>query len=374
MNICFLVDDMGEGGISTVILSLSKEISTLGHQVHIISLCDIVKYDIEANVKLHIASSYKDFKKNKWYNFKHKAKLAQSVVSIIAQQGIEFDLFVSHKFFTTQVVKIAKLPNLYHCIHIDCLGVDRYIYQEMRTPKILIPIKKIISKIVYKLTYQDQKLIAVSQNAANNIKKCGAKPKSVRAIYNPFDIDRIRQLSDSYLPDEVDYIVHVGRLAFQKNQSLLIKAYHQAKFKQKLILLGQVDNDAYLSEIQTLIEQLGLTEKVIIKPFNTNPYPWIKHAKLLVLSSHYEGFGMVLVEALALNTMVVSTDCLSGPAEILTNDLASFLSPVGDVEALASNMLRAIQHPVDIDNRYTDRFQASQIAQAYIELIHHSTK
>jgi glycosyltransferase involved in cell wall biosynthesis len=116
------------------------------------------------------------------------------------------------------------------------------------------------------------------------------------------------------------------------------------------------------------VEELGLQDKVIFKGFNSNPFPYIKNAKALVLSSDFEGFGMVLVEALVLGTPIVSTDCPSGPNEILVDELKPFLSPVGDSEALAKNIKKMVSQPIKITEIYTDRFNAEVSARQYLSL------
>ena len=109
--------------------------------------------------------------------------------------------------------------------------------------------------------------------------------------------------------------------------------------------------------------------------FNKNPYAWMKHAKLLVLSSDYEGFGMVLVEALALNTPVVSTDCHHGPNEILTDDLEQWLLvPTNEPELLAQALDKNLSQKHQVDNAsILKELDASKIAQHYISVMENRT-
>ena len=97
----------------------------------------------------------------------------------------------------------------------------------------------------------------------------------------------------------------------------------------------------------SLIDQLGLHDRVVLPGFVTDPYPWFRSADLFVLSSRWEGFGNVIVEALECGVPVVSTNCLSGPAEILENGRYGKLVPVQDIEAIADAIVNSLAEPHD---------------------------
>ena len=89
---------------------------------------------------------------------------------------------------------------------------------------------------------------------------------------------------------------------------------------------------------------------------------------MFVLSSDHEGLANVLVESLILNTMVVSTNCPFGPSEVLTGKLSDFLSPIGDVEALSTNIVKALNNPIEITEDLIEKFDAKTIAKQYLSL------
>lgn len=188
------------------------------------------------------------------------------------------------------------------------------------------------------------------------------------STYSAFNFSEIRKeasLLNKNIPKE-PYILHVGRYELEhKRQDLLLQAYAKLDTDCKLVLLGDgKDRD----EIKNLIHSLGLNNKVLLAGFDANPYNWMKHAKLFVMSSDYEGFGMVLAEALALNTPVVSTDCQSGPSEILVDELGIFLTPVGDVESLSNTMKKSLEQYPEISEKYISRFDADNIVKQYLSL------
>lgn len=117
------------------------------------------------------------------------------------------------------------------------------------------------------------------------------------------------------------------------------------------------------------IKTKGLEQRVILKDFTSNPYPYIKNSKGLVLSSRLEGLPTVLIEALALGVPVASTDCPTGPKEILTDELAEFLSPVDDVNALANNLRKLVEHPPKITAQHIAKFSKEVNLPKYLSLL-----
>ena len=170
-------------------------------------------------------------------------------------------------------------------------------------------------------------------------------------IYNPFNFERIIKLS----MDEKDlteqqkelmkekYIVAVSRLDMvQKDYGTLIKAFKLLKergVKEKLYIVGDGPGR---DEIQSLINKNNLFEEVKLIGQTKNPYIWMKNSELFVHSSNYEGLPTVLIEALILNKVVVSSDCPTGPKEILKNGECGFLYEIGDYKKLEEQLYRVL--------------------------------
>jgi glycosyltransferase involved in cell wall biosynthesis len=139
-------------------------------------------------------------------------------------------------------------------------------------------------------------------------------------------------------------IVAVGRLKGQKDFPTLLRAFAALKRPARLIILGEgPDREA----LERLRSELGLTDSVDLPGFTDNPYAWMRAADLFVLSSRYEGSPNVLVEAMAVGTPVVATDCPSGPRVLLRDGELGPLVPVGDSDALAAAMDRVLAAPPD---------------------------
>lgn len=167
-------------------------------------------------------------------------------------------------------------------------------------------------------------------------------------IYNQFNFMNIRELSlQSHAENKLlnqEFILSSGRLIeSQKDFTSLIKAYHRVKNNfqrnEKLYIIGDGPDR---SNLQTLIQELGLSNEVFLLGFQKNPFIWIKHAQCFVLSSKHEGLPSVLIEAMILNIPVVATDCPDGPSEILLQGRAGALVEVSNVEAIASAINRVL--------------------------------
>ena len=164
-------------------------------------------------------------------------------------------------------------------------------------------------------------------------------------------------------------ILSVGRLKRVKNHALLLHAFARLeRADARLMLVGDGELEA---ELRGLVADLGISDRVIFAGFHPDPTPFYRTADLFVLSSDNEGFGNVIVEALACGTPVVSTDCPSGPSEILSGGKYGTLVPVGDVSALSSGIERALGATYDPDllrARPRD-FAPEKAAKAYLDLL-----
>ena len=163
-------------------------------------------------------------------------------------------------------------------------------------------------------------------------------------------------------------IVTIGSMKAQKNHPLLLRAF--ARLNQPNARLMFVGDGKGRDALLSLAHVLGIADRVILAGFHTDPTPFYLTADVFALSSDYEGFGNVIVEAMACGTPVVSTDCPSGPAEILENGRWGLLTPVGDAQALAETMNNALNTTWDAERlrkRAAD-FAPAVAARKYLNL------
>lgn len=172
-------------------------------------------------------------------------------------------------------------------------------------------------------------------------------------IYNPFDIEKIRELSQdlSEIIEEKkellkdNYIISVGRLDnYSKDYYTLLKGFKGAKERgitEKLYILGEGEERKL---IESWIIELNLKNDVILLGKYRNPYPWIKNANLFVHSSRFEGLPTVLIESLICGVPVISSDCPTGPKEILLNGEIGKLYTIGDYKTLSNEICMLVKN------------------------------
>lgn len=231
--------------------------------------------------------------------------------------------------------RLARVPEIWVSVHNDLR------FEQASKKSSLARLESVAIKLACSLA---TRVIAVSQGVAEFLYAAGhAQRGAVVVIHNPIYHDGIDKLAKAGLPDAIaalvepnqTYLVAAGRLEYQKGFDLLVEAYRASGLKHrgvKLIILGEGSERALLSE---QVNRTDLSSCVYLPGFVDNPYSVFQKAHGFVLSSRWEGFGNVLVEALACGTPVAAFDCPSGPAEVLGNTPGCFLVPPEDTEAFA---------------------------------------
>ena len=218
-------------------------------------------------------------------------------------------------------------------------------------------------------------IVAVSNGVADALtNELKIDRNKITTIYNPiFSEDLIKRSQELILHPWINktappLILGVGRLDPQKDFKTLIHAFKQVLEKKdcNLIILGEGE---LRPELEKLIKSLNLDDNVQLPGFVDNPYAWMSHADLFVLSSIREGFGNVIVEAMACGTPIVSTDCPSGPSEILEKGLWGDLVPPGNADLLAQAIINTVDNPIqkDITTR-AKFFSADKAVNHYLDI------
>ncbi|WP_366554943.1 glycosyltransferase [Aquibaculum sediminis] len=226
-------------------------------------------------------------------------------------------------------------------------------------------------------------LIAVSEGIRQEILDAtdmdGAK---VHTIHNPVVDETILEQAAAPVPHPwledpaVPVIVTVGKINPQKDHKTLLRAFSlvlEQRDARLIVVGGTRDNEAsltYRKEVEEEAQFLGLSDKVHFAGHKNNPFAYVRPASLFVLSSLWEGFGNVLVEAMACGCQVVSTDCVSGPREILDGGRYGALVPVGEPARMAEAILAALQErraPEELTDR-ASAFSVEGVAERNLAL------
>lgn len=201
--------------------------------------------------------------------------------------------------------------------------------------------------LIRKFYPKADRIIAVSSGIKEDlIKNFNVPEKKIAIIYNPIDINNIRMLSEEHVDhpwfqERIPIIVSVGRLTRQKGFPYLLRAFSilRKSFYCRLLIIG--DGEERESLIK-MAEDSGYRGDIEFIGFQKNPFKYMAKASIFVLSSIFEGFGNVIVEAMVLGLPVISTDCPSGPSEIITDGENGLLVPVGDEYALSEAILEVL--------------------------------
>lgn len=221
---------------------------------------------------------------------------------------------------------------------------------EPRVERLIRILLRWMARHVYPLA---DAVIAVSDGVADDLSELtGIARESITTIYNPIVTPRLLEQArvpvdhDWLAPGAPPVVLAVGTLKLQKDFPCLLRAFAAVRATRpvRLVVLGE---GAARRKLERLATSLGVARDVSFPGYAANPYAWMSRASVLVLSSRWEGLPGVLIEAMACGCPVVSTDCPSGPSEILDHGTYGPLVPVGDADLLASAICKALDEPVD---------------------------
>ncbi|WP_227684736.1 glycosyltransferase [Psychrobacter immobilis] len=346
-KVLLVINCLQGGGAERVVLTLGQGFFELGYDVHILRFKPLMQYDTNPNLNYHVLK----FKPYKLIPGKERRdKIFASVVDKYVTNYIgHFDMILSNLDRADSILSYSKLPNIFYVIHNTVSLLYKFHKNNIATQ-----LKSRMAEI-----YAKHPCICVSVGAEQDFIKSFGHITPTTAIYNPIDKESIQKQADAFVPEYQNYIIHVGSFKDAKRHDVLVKAYAQTDQSMPLILLGQ---GKHKSEIEQLVTELNLANKVVFLGFRDNPFPYIKHAQFKILTSNWEGFALVIAEALVLGTPVISTNCPSGPSELLPQNN---LMPMDDVEAIADKMKQAMINPQQFKAPFDENLLPVKIAKQY---------
>ena len=360
-SVCFLNYNLAFGGTEKVIVSLANHLAASGRSVSILIMTPDHDFKDFLNPSVEVIH----------LNISSMKQVVPSLLKLLIRR--KFDNFIANVWPLTAlsfVVKICsrrtKLIYIEHCNLSEQFKSRGSLFKFIQNVSIFI---------FYKFS---DKVISVSEGVKQDLINKGVKKEKIETIYNPIIISKVSAMDKSnpvvvsWLDSNKIKLIAVGRLKPQKNFTNLIKAFAIAKNKlgldMSLLILGDGSEE---KQLRNQIDLLNLHEDILLGGWVHDPLPYVKESDLFVLSSDYEGFGVVIAEAMSQGVNVVSTDCKSGPSEILQGDKFGTLCEVNNPASLADAIVQSLKNPIDskdLIERAKD-FSETKIGNLYEEML-----
>ena len=348
MKIKFYVESFLVGGIEKVLLQYLKNIDSENNDITLIigykqDELERLKSDIPSNVKVEYVLAddmYCTLKKKKAIgklskieklkmegtSWLRKIKIRKRLKELILPEDIivDFDMTLS------PFMKEFKNKKVTFC-HFSLKNYHRGIERRLK-------------KLGNRLNDYDKVIVISDEMKKEAIEMFPFLEKKLVRIYNSFNFDEIYKLANENIDKDLEgqYILAIGRLEeTQKDFTTLIKAYSKIcdEVEENLYIIG---DGRHREQLESLTKDLKIENRVKFLGFRTNPYPYLKRANLFVHSSKFEGFGLVILEAMILGKMVIATDCPTGPSELLNNGKNGILVEIGNIDEMADNMKKVL--------------------------------
>ncbi|MGP9638172.1 glycosyltransferase [Psychrobacter sp. AOP3-A1-26] len=351
-------------GAERMVATLARAYADMGYSVHVLCLENTQKMPLDYRVQHHVVAYNQTHNKAIFEEESEQAAGYRTVAKRIDHYVLKNirvpDLILANIYKVNWIMSYSQLPNIINVLH-TALS-KQFEQQLLDSPNHIIQhLKKV---------YGAHPCSCVSDGARKDLLTLiGNNLNRTTTIYNPCDTNEIKKSAaqssvfERFGLTAKGYIIHVGSFDTMKNHQDLLRAYAKTDRQLPLVLVGEGKLE---DEMKQLATQLGIDDSVKFLGFQGNPYPLIAGAALMVLTSKFEGFGYVIVEAQALGVPVISTDCPFGPKELLPEQN---LIPVDDTDALATLMSQALANLDDYKVQLNNRLLPHSIARQYLKFV-----
>jgi len=350
-RIVLITNHLKGSGAERFVITLANTLQAQGHDSHIICFSHLQELPSAQALKIHIFP----MQRWRWLPRAWRGKMISRLLDRFIEHKVGCpDLVLSNLLTVDRLMTHSHLPNVHLVIHST---LSQEVLKNATVKK-----RQSIEAI-----YARKPCICVSQGVLQDFQRLFPAHATVQHIYNPVDVEFVRQSANQANPINLpNYLVHVGKFNDAKRHDRLLRAYADSGAKLPLVLVGK---GKLMTDNQQLAQDLGVADQVVFAGFHSNPYPIIAGATGMILSSDFEGLSLVILEALALDVPVISTDCPSGPNEILP---AENLVPIAD-EALLATKIKELSLQADsFKTPLKKQFLPDTAAQHYLGLIEKS--
>lgn len=368
-QIAFLVDQLGGGGAQRVAALIARSLHDLGEQTTVLSarggpFASEIPHDLPVRI---LAPSWPSPVGVLQFLYNLRRTVRREEIEVIFTNGFTIGRLVLFSRALGQIKKVTIVV-----VEHNTLSVTLHKRFTNGTSR------GIVLRLTGWLYRGADAIIGVSEGVARDLEETlGLSVGSVTTIRNPIDQERIKtaiaevvakSFSESFESLCRPIVISSGRLVAQKAHSDLLQAFAllPEDFRGSLVILGE---GPLRHELERQASELGIANAVWMPGFVENPWWFIARSDAFALSSHWEGFGLVLVEALVCGTPVASTDCPSGPREILAGEPSAFLAPVAHPAELSRAIQAALKAPRDFSShRERASYDPTGVAVKYLKV------
>lgn len=309
----FVIGSLKTGGAERNISLVASHLASLGHQIEIALYEPIIEFKLDHRIKIHNLNLM---------------RFRKGLIRILAIYASVFILVWKRRPF--KVVAFTRLSSQFLAATFYPRVIVRYDIYPFYMKR-----RRWITSILLFNFPSVKKIVAPSKELEKLLLKYFIKKEKLVTIPNP--VATISESAVFRLPTQRPFFLVSGRLTAQKGVDLIIKAFLHSKAQTQVDLVIMGDGPER-EKLTRLVNQEGLQSKVHFLGFVAKPFSVVIQAYALILGSYREGFPNVLVEALSLGVPVISSDCPTGPKEIVNHGVNGFLFPTGDYKALTDEM------------------------------------
>tara|TARA_B100000900_G_scaffold79224_1_gene63671 strand:+ start:3278 stop:4375 length:1098 start_codon:yes stop_codon:yes gene_type:complete len=327
-EIIIFMPTINGGGVEKNFFLISNYLSTKFNKISVISLSKDCKKKLKPTIKfISIDNSLMN----------HLGRRMKFIVCL---------LLLIKKILLNKNVTVFCFQGLAYCTVLCKIFSTKIVIRSNSSPSGWS--QNILKKILYRIVYSmADKIIVNSIDFQKELKK--KFNLNSQCIYNPLNKKEIiknskKKIKVKFFKKNDVKIISVARFSDQKDHFSLIKSINLLKKKYKNIKVLLIGSGEKKQDIKNLIDQLKLNKYFKVLDFKKNPYPYIKKSDIFILSTKFEGLPNVLLEAITLNKLVISSNCPTGPSEILDNGNGGLLFKVKDHKQLSQKIIFAIEN------------------------------
>jgi glycosyltransferase involved in cell wall biosynthesis len=364
MPISICIPSLRGGGAEGTMVRLANELASRGYQVDLVVVQAEGPWSDKVSDKVRVVDL-------------DRPRVLAALIPLRKYLRGRSGVFVSNMthlniISTASLMMLKNRPRLFVVEHNDL---------QIRMNRMSKLVRILEARLLGRIYGLADQVLAVSRDLAEDISSIlGFNKEVIGVLPNGLDLEAIESLADEPVAfSELKaasrpVLVAIGRLVPQKGFAVLLDAMAKVirRREAQLVVLGE---GVLRKSLEKKAQELGISGYVLFPGFISNPYPVLKHADIFVLSSFYEGFGIVLLEAMACGTPVIASNCHWGPAELLKDGEAGMLVPPGDPELLADAVLRMLEDP-EKAGEYANKasmavqdYDIKNVADIFIEMV-----